>query len=198
MGRPRQVTDEQILAEMRRGVLAHGPSVPLDQIAKPLEVSVPALLKRFGSRKALMIAALTPASSPPWVEKVRAGPDDRALSIQLVDVFNQISAFMDEAVPCLSALRESGIPTHQLFAKPSPPERGVKALQKLLTLARQRGLVSATETDAAAFAILGALQTRAFFSHVLNVRFSKRDRHEYVQSLARLFTRALTPKPERP
>src|SRR5262245_56950630 len=110
MARPRQVSDEQILAQMRRVVLAHGPSASLELVAQALDVSVPALLKRFGSRQQLLVAALRPPESPEWINQVAAGPTEAPFRQQLLDVFTQISDFMEEAVPCLTVLRESGIP----------------------------------------------------------------------------------------
>jgi AcrR family transcriptional regulator len=193
MSRPRQVSDEQILAAMRKHVLAEGPSVPLDNVARSLKVSVPAVLKRFGSRQALMLAALRPEDDPAWVKSVQAGPDERPLQAQLLDMFTQISDFMELALPCLSALRESGIPPSQIFTNMDGPLRGLKAIQRWLSLARKRGLVTAPEVDTAAFAIIGSLQTRAFFSHMMKMKFSERDRRQYIQELAQLFARSLNP-----
>ena len=64
MARPRLITDEQILQTMRASVLEHGPAVSLDLVAEKLKVTGPALLKRFGTRQALMIEALKPPEEP--------------------------------------------------------------------------------------------------------------------------------------
>jgi AcrR family transcriptional regulator len=193
MARPRQVSDEQILAMMRARVLAEGPNVSLEQVAKPLDVSVPALLKRFGSRQALMLAALKPPSDPEWIAHLEKGPDDRPFEEQLLDLFTRISNFMETAIPCFSALRESGIPPSQIFSKFDEPLRGLKAIQKWLAMAKKKGLVSADELDTAAYVLLGSVQTQVFFSHMLNVKISKRQRSQYIEELSRLFTRALKP-----
>src|SRR5215211_2549504 len=146
---------------MRRGVLARGPHVPLEAVAADLSVTVPALLKRFGNRQALMLAALRPPENPEWIDVVRRGPDVRPLEEQLLEMFTRILGFLAEAVPCLAALRESGIPRSEVFAKPTAPERALAAVRRWLKLAGDRGLVSATELDSAAFSMLGALHARA-------------------------------------
>jgi AcrR family transcriptional regulator len=193
MARPRQVSDEQILASMREAVLADGPGVSLEQVASHLKVSAPALLKRFGSRQALMLAALRPADNPAWIEQLAQGPGEGGLEEQLSSIFLQISEFMSDAIPCVVALRESGIPSEQLFPKSQHPERGLRAMQRWLKLAKQMGLVTAPELDTAAFAMLGALQTRAFFNHLMKREFPRGAQRQYVAELARLFTRTLAP-----
>ncbi len=192
MARPRQVTDEQILATLRKLVLSQGPNVSLERVAKPLEVTVPALLKRFGSRQAMMLAALKPPDRPEWILYADRGPDDRPLEVQLRDLMSRIAEFVDKAIPCMSALRESGIPPNLIFSKSTGPAEALRALQQWLKRARKAGLVTAPETDSAAFAILGALQSRVLFSHLMKRPVSQRERHTYIQELSRLFTKALT------
>ncbi len=50
-----------------------------------------------------------------------------------------------------------------------------------------------TETESAAFAMLGALHHRAFLAHLLQRPFSARVQRTYVADLARLFARSLAP-----
>jgi AcrR family transcriptional regulator len=195
MGRPRQVSDEQILAVMRERVLAHGPSVSLDLVAEELDVSTPALLKRFGNRQALMLAALRPPENPDWIQSLLEGPGEGSLEAQLTEIFSRIQAFVVEVAPCISALRESGIPLSAFFTKKQTPELGIRALQTWLDKARKQGLVTAreTETESAAFAILGALHHRAFHAHLMKRPFKAQAQREYATDLARLFARSLAP-----
>src|SRR5687767_14324289 len=60
MARPLTVTDEQIVEATRSAVLEKGAQVSLDSVAKQIGVTSPALLKRFGTRENLLIAALIP------------------------------------------------------------------------------------------------------------------------------------------
>src|SRR5436309_2352946 len=80
--------------------LEHGPSVSLGLIAERLGVTQPALLKRFGSRRALLLAALCSHEEPEWVKALAADPDDRPLREQLDEILGRIATFFAEAVPC--------------------------------------------------------------------------------------------------
>jgi AcrR family transcriptional regulator len=178
---------------MRQAVSAHGPAVSLDVVAQELGVTGPALLKRFGTREELLLAALLPPAEPDWVRFVRAGPSSAPLREQLLEIFTRISAFMKEVVPRLTALRESGIPYSRVFRDRTPPQRGLESLKGWLATARERGLVTAPEIDTAALAIMGALQARAFFQHVLQADVPPGSQQDYLRELADLFTRTLAP-----
>ncbi len=192
MARPRQITDEQILAAMRTAVVEHGPSVPLDQVASSLGVTAPALLKRFGSRQRLMIEALRPPENPEWVKALEKGPSEESLHSQLLEILTSLSAFLSEVLPCMSALRESGVAHSEVFTKFRGPHTGIRALQRWLAVAREKGLIVAEETESAAFAIVGAVQTRAFLSHFVKQEFSAASQKQYLSDLAALVARALT------
>lgn len=197
MGRPRQISDEQILSAMRDGVRAKGSRVSLETVAAALGVSVPAILKRFGSRDALMVAALKPPDPPEWVGEVRKGPGEGSLEGQLTQLFSRLCIFMTQAMPCVIALRESGIPVDR-WLRPQAPERDVEAVRCWLTLARAKGLVLADELEASAVAMLGAVQSRAFLAHLLKQGFPEKEQRAYVRDLARVFSRALSSSSERP
>lgn len=191
MGRPRQISDEQILSAMREAVTAKGSRVPLEAVADALKVSVPALLKRFGSREALMVAALRPPDPPEWVEALSRGPDQGPLEGQLTQLFTRLCNFMTQAMPCVIALRESGIPVDR-WLQPRAKQREIEAVQCWLSLAKKKGLVLADELEASAMAMLGAVQSRAFLAHLLRKGFPEKEQRAYVRDLARIFTRALS------
>lgn len=192
MGRPRQISDEQILSVMRRHVRAEGPNVPLHSVASELGVTVPALLKRFGTRQELMLAALKPPL-PEWLERVERGPDDRPLQVQLTELFGRMLSFFAEYVPCMVALRESGISPH-LYTHHRQPLLTLEALHHWLRKAKRRGLVDATELETCAQSILSALQGRSFLAHCTQRPFSEKAQRAYATELAQIFTRALSSK----
>lgn len=194
MARPRLISDEQILATMRETVLEHGPHVSLDAVAAKLHVTGPALLKRFGSRRALMIQALRPPESPELLSLLARAPDARPLDQQLDEVLGALWDFITEVLPCIAALRESGIPHDEVFdVKRDSPARFIKLLHRWLEQARDRGLVEGEGLEAAATAMLGAVQTRVFTAHVAKQPLTSRHRREYLKDLTQFFTRALTP-----
>ncbi|MDP1829983.1 MAG: TetR/AcrR family transcriptional regulator [Archangium sp.] len=198
MARPRLITDEQILTTMRSSVLERGAGVSLDVVAERLGVTAPALLKRFGSRLELMLKALQPPDAPPWMEEFDRGPDQRPLEVQLSEHFDRIWTFFEKIIPCVSALRESGVPHEKIFeGKRNAPVHAIRAISKWLEKAQAAGLIETSAPESVATAILGALQTRAFTSHVAKVQYSTRSNREYLDDLVQLFSRALAPKAKR-
>lgn len=192
MARPRQISNDQILHAMRAAVLMRGPTVPLEQVASELGVTAPALLKRFGSRQALFIAALRPPDKPEWIDALMAGPRPGDFPTQMLEMFTRISEFMATVVPCMMALRESGISHDRIFTSDRRhPELAIKAIKHWLDSAKKLNLISSGETETAAFAMLGALQTRAFFAHVVRKRFSPSSDRRYLEQLTDMFCRAL-------
>lgn len=198
VARPRLISDEQILATMRASVLEHGPQVSLDVVAGQLNVTGPALLKRFGSRRALMIQALRPPESPQLLSVLQRSPDTRPLDAQLEELLGALWDFITEVLPCIAALRESGIPHDEVFdVKRDSPGRFIKLLHRWLEQARDQGLVEGDVLEAAATAMLGAVQTRVFTAHVVKQPLTARHRREYLRDLTQFFTRALSPNSRR-
>ena len=194
MARPRQITDEQILTTMRSCVLERGAGVSLDVVAERLGVTSPALLKRFGSRVELMLKALQPPDAPPWMARFDLGPDNRPLEVQLAEHFQRMWDFFTEVIPCVSALRESGVPHEKIFeGKRNAPIHGIRAISHWLEKASGARLIETDAPESVATAMLGALQTRAFTAHVAKVHYSTRSNREYLDDLVQLFTRALAP-----
>ena len=194
MPRPRMITDEQILTTMRSCVLEHGAQVSLDVVAEKLGVTSPALLKRFGNRQELMLRALQPPEAPPFIDRFKDGPDGRAFPVQLAERFDEMWAFFLEVLPCVSALRESGIPHEKIFdAKHNNPLRAMQAISYWLAQADAQGLAEVRAPDSVATAILGAIQTRVFTAHVTKVKYSTRSTREYLGDLVELFSKALAP-----
>jgi AcrR family transcriptional regulator len=195
MARPRLVTDEAILLAARRSALEHGPAVSLDVVAEQLGVTPPALLKRFGSRHALMVAALRPPDEPAWIATLPEIDESAPFEEQLRTVFQRITAFFADEVPCFSALCESGIPIDRIFtgSGPPPPVRGVQALAAWLGRAARRGLVAGDDFETVAAAMIGALQCRIFFQHAFKRSWWRRSERAFVAELAALFARGLAP-----
>ncbi len=195
MARPRQITDEQILQTMRSSVLEHGPAVSLDVVAEQLNVTSPALIKRFGTRRALMIAALKPPLDTVWSRHLSKGPDARPLREQLEDVITSFSESFNEAMPCMFALRESGIPYNEVFPRNelSPQIKAVQAVTRFLQQLAEMRLCVDEALETAGSALVGAITHRAISAHLSHSPWSTRDQKEYARQLSKLFTRALSP-----
>jgi hypothetical protein len=74
MPRPRIHSDEAILKATRSCLLERGPAAPISAIAKKLGTSAPVVLARFGSRAALVQAALSPPSPADLLALLRREP----------------------------------------------------------------------------------------------------------------------------
>lgn len=193
MPRPRVVTDEQILRTMRQSVRAHGPFVSLDLVAEELGVTSPALLKRFGSRQTLMVEALKPPAVPGWVEALpaveRSGP---GLEGRLLELFSAMWEDFSETVPCVMALRESGIPQAVVSkALGAGPAEHATRLGRWLSGQYPVGAVEDGDVEAAVSAMLGALHVRVLGAHLKHQSMSARYHRAYLERLARFFARAL-------
>ncbi|MGH2614392.1 MAG: helix-turn-helix domain-containing protein, partial [Thermomicrobiales bacterium] len=57
VGRPRTVTDAEILAAAERAIARHGPArLTLAHVAAEVGLTPPTLLQRFGSKRGLLLA----------------------------------------------------------------------------------------------------------------------------------------------
>ncbi len=195
MARPRQVTDEQILAAARACFLEHGAAVSTTVIADKVGLSQPALFRRFGTKERLLIAAMRPPTEG-FDGLFEADPDPDGLMDQLRTIAQRIQAFSTEFVPCMAVLREAGITPVQL-SKPGElpsPVRIQQAAAGWIRRAQQRGLMRATNADAAAMALLGAIQARAFMQHAAAGGVSFGDPDEYLDGLVELLWNGLAPE----
>jgi AcrR family transcriptional regulator len=193
MARPRQVSDEDILAAVRAAVVEQGPHVSLDIVAERLGVTAPALFRRFHSRQDLLLAALRPEPIPPVLAKIEQGPDERPIGTQLEELFTHASRFFAATIPCLSALRESGIPVDSMYkGAEAAPLKVVRALTRWIERARTRGLMNVPDAHTAALAMLGSLQAPAFLRHLTNDS-GPWDATRYARPLAQLYLSGLAP-----
>jgi AcrR family transcriptional regulator len=196
MARPRLVSDEDILAAVKKGVLEQGPAIPLDVIADRLNVTAPALLKRFKTRNALILAALAPPENPAFLDLMDSGPDARSFEPQLLEIIEGMTSFLAEVFPCMSALRDSGIPKEEMrtLFKQFNPLRTVEALSGWFTRADKKGLCEAPDPDAAAMMLMGATHMPMTIRHMLQHQSPKGANFElegFTQTLARIVSRGL-------
>jgi AcrR family transcriptional regulator len=165
MGRPKEVTDEQIVAAARRCFLERGAGVSSVDIGRELGVSHTTLFNRFGSKEALMVAALGPPQEIPWVAALEAGPDDRPIREQLVEHAKVISAYFHDLQSGLALLRAAGIAPGKAFRRHTaepPPVRAFHSLIEWLRRAEKQGRLAKCDVETLASTILGALHGWAF------------------------------------
>lgn len=162
--RPRQFTDAEMVAAARRSFLAHGPSVATSEIAKDLGVSSAALFRRVGSKRELLLRALAPPATPPFVATLSRGPDDRPVCDQLCAIATEIDAFFALIFPMVAVMRAAGIDPHEVFAglDEPPPVKAVRALTAWFAALVAQGRIGTVHPYTAAMSFIGGLQGRHF------------------------------------
>lgn len=197
MARPRTVSDKQILDAVRASVLEHGPRVSLTEVANRVGVSQPALFKRFGSRRKLMLSALVPPCAPSWLLELEGGPDARPFAEQLRRLIVSIGRDVEEKMPCLSALRESGIPREEILANMSgsPPVENLRALTRWLERAAEKKQVDpcGMRLESVAAGLIGAVTARFHVQHLLNRAWTRTTDSEFADDVTQMFLRILCP-----
>jgi AcrR family transcriptional regulator len=169
MGRPKEVSDEQIIAAARRCFLERGAGVSAQEIASELGVSHTTLFHRFGSKEALMIAALGPPEKVPWVAALEAGPDDRPIRDQLVEHAKVMSAYFQALQAGFGVLQAAGIPPRKAYRGRKgdpPPVQAFRAVTAWLRRAQSERRMAQCDVETLAATILGALHGWAFTARV--------------------------------
>jgi AcrR family transcriptional regulator len=169
MGRPKEVTNEQIVAEARRCFLARGAGISAADIARELGVSHTTLFNRFGSKEGLMLAALGPPKEIGWIAALGSGPDARPIREQLVEHAKTMSTYFHELQAGFGVLIAAGIDpakAHCAQTGCSAPEQAYQALLAWLARAQTQGRLAPCDLDTLASTLLGALQGWAFTSRV--------------------------------
>lgn len=190
MGRPKEVTDEQIVEAARRCFLARGTGVSAVDIAHELGVSHTTLFNRFGSKEALLIAALTPRQQVPWVATLDAGPDeDRPIREQLVEHAKVMSAFFRELQAGVGMLQAAGIAPGKGLRRGKgepPPVQAFRALVGWLRRAQSQSRLARCDVETLASTILGALHGWAFTARVCGVSTAPAEGERYVERFIEL------------
>ena len=191
MSRPPRVTDLQIDEAARTVFLAQGPSAPLQDIAKRLGISQPALLHRVGTKEALMARALRPLP-PTALALLEPGPRANAsIEAQLLAALLHHRDFLRQLVPWLFVLHYSVLGGARAMHLDTPPPVALReGLTKWLTRAKRAGRVDLPEPRVAAEALCGALEARCFNAHVGGATYAPGEDEAVLRQLIRVL---LTP-----
>ena len=171
-----------------------GPSVSTTYIAKQAGVSQATLFKRFGNKHDLLIRALGLEDVRPWLARLEAGPDDRAMERQLTDLASGMIAFFDRMLPAMMALHAAGpdvCPWADLDdGEMPPPIRARHALAHWFSIGQAQGRLGTFEADSLAVVFIGALQAPALRRHMLG---DSVDLEAYVTHFVSTFWRGIAP-----
>jgi AcrR family transcriptional regulator len=199
MGRPKEITDEQIVAAARRCFLEQGAGISTAVIARELGVSHTTLFNRFGSKEALMIAALGPPLRLPWAPLLETGPDERPIRDQLVEIGRAMSAYFKDLSPGFAVLRAAGITAERVFEgrdEPSPVQ-AYRALSGWLRRARAAGRIGEVDLDALTATILGAMLSWTQTVQLCDRPPGRGGGERFVEQFFELLWRGIAPGGER-
>lgn len=166
MGRPRALTDQQILAAARRYFLDHGAAASTTELARELGVSHTTVLNRFGSKEALLLAALGPPAEVPWLAALAAGPTEGPIRTQLVEHGRAISAYFEELQAGFSVLRSAGLRVEQDGRRKGGPVDAFHTFVAWIRRAQEAGRLAPCDAEALASTLLGAIHGRALTDRV--------------------------------
>jgi AcrR family transcriptional regulator len=140
-------------------MLERGPSAPISAIASRIGATAPAIIGRFGSKAALVQAALAPPSSVDLLAALQHEPREDGFSSQLTELIDLLADWYQRALPGQLLLRMS--PPAQRPRSSSSP-RGEPRIQPSLTIwlarAQARGLAPSGEPHALSATVIHALQ----------------------------------------
>jgi AcrR family transcriptional regulator len=189
VGRPKAVTDEEILAKARACFLARGAGVTAQEIGRALGVSHTTLFNRFGSKEGLMLAALGIPDEIPWVADLQSGPDERPIAEQLSAHGKVIAAFFEDLHAGMAVLQAAGIPDEKVQPQrggDAAPARAFGAFLDWLRRAQAQGRIGDCDVEALASTILGSLYHRGMTAGVCGHATTGEAREAHVDSLIEL------------
>ena len=198
MVRPSRHSDEEILAVAREVFFEQGPGASLSAIAARLGLSQPALSQRFGSKRALMVRALSPRGLEESIAQLEAGPDDRPFDEQLRAIAVTSLEVLEQAVPSMITMRMVDQQVQQALADgvTLPHDRGRDAIVAFFTRARAAGLIRDVEPSHVAMMFVGSLQARALLAYVARERLDDAARQAQAAATVELLLHGIAPKEE--
>ena len=196
MGRPRLLSDDEILDGARECFMEGGLSVSTQIIAERLGISQPAIFKRFGTKEELVLASLAPPERIPvldWIDGLCVSND---LEGQLSEVLGKIWESLQWIIPRMMVLQTSGIAPSTFLARyKTPPLINVlESIAGYFRRAQENGALRA-DGDARTWAmsLLGAVQGRAMVRYVVQSNYGAENDADYLSGVAALLLRGMVP-----
>ena len=120
MGRPQQVTDDEINDAARACFLEAGPHVAVKAVADRLGISTAALFGRVATKEQLLLRAFFSGSPGPGralalLEAGPRAPTTAALRDELLAILVELCSVVRQVVPGLVMVRAAGIPWRRIM-----------------------------------------------------------------------------------
>lgn len=197
MGRPKTISDDELLKIARECFLEGGPHVPTRVIAEKAGLSQPALFRRFKTKDELFMAAIATkdavqlvARNLVWLSK---NPTRDPIEPQLEELLTRVWKILLEMIPRIIALHthrsaDNTFPPHRLAAafKKPPPIRILDGVTQFVERAQNQGQFK-KDLDARAMAmnIMGTVQGLAMFQQFLGLKMKKGSDAAYIRQTSR-------------
>lgn len=193
--RPRTISNQQILESAKRCFLQQGPHASMELIAEDLGVSSQAVLKRFGSKQKLILAAMAPEEAR-WIPLVESGPDNRPIRQQLTELLEELATFFVQIARQISVLRFSGIDPRDLMSRydEAPPLRDIRVLGAWLNRAAERKLIRPIDSNAMAMMMLTSMHGPAMLTDMLGKHPTGHSQSDYVNFVVDILLQGLEPQ----
>lgn len=198
MGRPPQITREQILEVSRQLFSQKGfEATTLDDIARQLGVTAAGVLRHVGSKQKLFFESMS-ASHHELAGAIIALdgiPGDASPEVVLRQLAKELIPFLkrrvDELVVLAIHLRARDEASAARAALPSgpdsPPGLALAALERYFKRARKSGTITLAEPKASALLFLGAIQSYVFFQHLVQVSNPPYPPAKFIDALMELW-----------
>lgn len=193
MARPQKVSDEEIIEAARACIMEFGPAVSTSTIAKRVDVSAQALLKRFGGKENLVLAALQPLMATDWQEQLPSPGDERALVEQLRDVAHLGATVFSKTICAGFAIKWSVVSGSGSSAdQDALSVIIVDTIADWLANLHRRGSIRKVDFQAVSLAFLGAIQVRYLLEHTLGQSPIATTASAYLDTTAELYASMLS------
>lgn len=145
-----------------------------------------------------MVRALLPDEQPAWIVRLEAGPNEKPVSEQLLDVVREVDEFFARAMPAISIMRAAAICQSSIFKSfpgGPPPVRAHAALVEFFKQLDAQGRARAPHPEGLASAFLGAVHGRHTLRHALG-DLAPSSGDNYAEVLVDLFWSGIRPHTE--
>lgn len=176
----------------------HGPQISTSEIAKRLNISQATLFSRFGTKKTLLIAAMSPRNAAEWLDQLRQGPmPGRDIREEFVSLARAFQSFFKEIAPDLEILRSAGVKSEEIFANPGNmplPQAAFNEWCGWIERAQSKGLMAKVPAGSLALALIGALQAHPFLDDYFPIAEGLPREEEFVSAWMDAVWHGLAPR----
>jgi len=200
MGRTARVNRGQVLSAAREAFVERGyEGATLSEIAGRIGVSPAALLRHAPTKRDLFVACMgegEPETMPfAFLEEMDGSEDPRRV---LRKAAESIIPFLESKLRQVVARwvyfkRVAGVGRMPLpfdpEARPTPPQKNMKYLEKYMRRAARRGRLRVDDPSAAALAFLATVHSYVFLQHVMEVLEKPMPLERYLETVLDIWTR---------